>query len=144
RFPHRTIYWFVRTNIRFQKIIKVSRSIHADFEEYLRMASKRKFRSFCIAAISAGLISLCGCVGVPKTASDTVTPINHIIFMVQENRSFDSYFSQLPAYWAANGYPSQQVDVPPNGASNPGFAGAPNVTSFHLATDCIENLSPSW
>ena len=25
--------------------------------------------------------------------------------MAQENRSFDNYFSQLPAYWAANGFP---------------------------------------
>jgi len=113
------------------------------------MASRRKFRSLCVAAISTAFVALCGCVGLPKSTTQPPTTgnlnsINHIIFMAQENRSFDSYFGQLPAYWAANGYPSQQVDVPPSGYSNPGYGGAPNVTGFHLATSCIENLSPSW
>ena len=113
------------------------------------MASRRKFRSFCVVAISTALVVLCGCVGLPKSTTPPPTTgnlnsINHIIFMAQENRSFDSYFGQLPAYWAANGYPAQSVDVPPSGYSNPGYAGAPNVTGFHLTTSCIENLSPSW
>src|SRR5579864_4734882 len=113
------------------------------------MASRRKFRCLSAAAISTAFVILCGCVGLPKSTTPPPTTsnlnsINHIIFMAQENRSFDSYFGQLPAYWAANGYPSQLVDVPPSGYSNPGYAGAPNVTGFHLATSCIENLSPSW
>ena len=64
--------------------------------------------------------------------------------MAQENRSLDTYFGQLPAYWAANGFPAQQFDGMPTGASNPGFNGAPPVSDFHLATECVENLTPSW
>lgn len=111
------------------------------------MPSKWKLRSFCVASLLSSFMVLCGCVGLSKSTTQSnanLNSINHIIFMAQENRSFDSYFSQLPAYWSANGYTSQSVDVAPSGSSNPGFGGAPNVTAFHLTTDCIENLSPSW
>ena len=46
--------------------------------------------------------------------SASLKSINHIIFMLQENRSFDHYFGALRAYWAANGYPEQSFDgLPP-------------------------------
>ena len=49
--------------------------------------------------------------GAPPVPLDPgVSNINHVIVMVQENRSFDHYFGQLPAYWAANGYPPQKFD----------------------------------
>jgi len=119
------------------------------------MIPVEKLRGVCsaVAAILAGALS--GCQGLPAT--DPVSPngdlssINHIIFMVQENRSFDSYFGQLPAYWKANGYPqaSEQFDGLPADASNPAYngttiPGAQTVKAFHLATECTENLSPSW
>jgi phospholipase C len=64
--------------------------------------------------------------------------------MLQENRSFDNYFGQLPAYWMAHGYPSQALDGMPATASNPSFDGSSTVAAFHVATECTENLSPSW
>jgi phospholipase C len=99
--------------------------------------------------------------------------INHIIFLAQENRSFDSYFGAMRQYWAQNGYPDQQFDglaqfnpvggTPPNGPAptnptcNPatstptvchvdpptGDEGPPQPV-FHLQTMCLENPSPSW
>ena len=64
---------------------------------------------------------------------------------------FDHYFGQLPAYWQANGYPqaSAPFDGLPADASNPAYngtttPGTQTVQAFHLATECIENLSPSW
>ena len=95
---------------------------------------------------------LCGCQGVasgPTPPPDQgINSINHIIFMAQENRSLDNYFGQLPAYWQANGYPqaSQQpaFDGMPANASNPSFDGNSTITAYHVATECIENLSPSW
>ena len=95
------------------------------------------------------LTVICGCqglvLGTPPTAQNSgVTAINHIVVMVQENRSFDSYFGQLPVYWASHGFPAQQFDGTPAGAANPSFDGTSNVAAFHLATECIENLSPSW
>src|SRR5215467_13824165 len=40
----------------------------------------------------------------------TLQAINHIIFMLQENRSFDHYFGAMRPYWAANGFPDQAFD----------------------------------
>ena len=97
------------------------------------------------------------------------TSINHIIFIGQENRSFDHYFGALRQYWAQNGYPDQSFDGlpqfnPTTGAAplagpaptNPGcnasqpppadcaFDTSNPITSFHLVTQCIENPSPAW
>jgi phospholipase C len=72
------------------------------------------------------------------------TAINHIVIMVQENRSFDQYFGQLPAYWKQNGFPSQTFDGPPSNASNPTQDNSANISSFHLRTVCTENLPPGW
>lgn len=90
-------------------------------------------------------------------AAGGMASINHIIILAQENRSFDQYFSQLPAYWAANGFPAQQIDVAPASSSNPGCdplfpppsackigSNGPTVPVFHLQTMCIQNLTPSW
>lgn len=70
--------------------------------------------------------------------------INHIIFIAQENRSFDHYFGKLPDYWSANGYPSQQFDGLPANATDPPGTGTTPVASFHLRTVCVDNLSPGW
>ena len=70
--------------------------------------------------------------------------MNHIVFMLEENRSFDSYFGQLGAYRAANGYgAATDVDGLPAGATNPADDGS-QIASFHFQTSCIENLSPEW
>jgi phospholipase C len=113
------------------------------------------------------------CTLPPLTASQQVTAtfspqnigaINHIIFLAQENRSFDHYFGALREYWVQNGYP--QKDQPFDGLPqfNPGgqlpaipgcnpadpppsdciFDPATLVPSYHLTTQCIENPSPSW
>ena len=95
--------------------------------------------------------------------------IQHIVFMLQENRSFDNYFGALRDYWAKNGYSDQSLDGlpqfnPVSGAaplrgsvpSNPGcdpaspppndciFDPAHAVSSYHLQTMCTENTNPSW
>jgi phospholipase C len=98
-----------------------------------------------------------------------VSALNHIVFLAQENRSFDHYFGALRGYWAQNGYPDQSFDGlaqfnPVSGAAPlkspapaipgcdpasppPGdcvFDPKVPVTSFHLLTECTENTSPSW
>lgn len=103
------------------------------------------------------------------SAARNITLLNHIIFLAQENRSFDHYFGALRGYWAQNGYPDQSFDGlpqfnPSSGAAplmapalaipgcDPNFPPpsdcvfAPNnpITSYHLNTQCIENPSPSW
>jgi phospholipase C len=111
-----------------------------------------------------------GAATVTATFTASLQSINHIIFIAQENRSFDSYFGAMRAYWAQSGIADQSFDglpqfnPPANPAaapSNPGCNPAtsttldchvnpatgdvgPPVTSFHLKTMCLENPSPSW
>ena len=106
-----------------------------------------KVRSCSMVGMAVALLALSGCQGLSSNSTTTnpgISSINHIIFMAQENRSFDTYFGQLPAYWAANGFPAQQFDGIPATASNPGYNGAPAVSAYHVSTTCIELLSPSW
>ena len=94
----------------------------------------------------------------PVIATATVTVstggignLNHIIFMVQENRAFDNYFGVLAQYRVNHQPPIQGAQLSdvndlhtlPSGYQicNPqGGCFAP----FHARTECIENLSPSW
>src|SRR6185369_13268052 len=78
-----------------------------------------------------------------------INNINHIIFVLQENRSFDNYFGMMNTYRAMNSL-SQNVDgftlnssgAPTNSESN--YANNGRVTVFHMQTMCTENLSPAW
>jgi phospholipase C len=69
--------------------------------------------------------------------------INHIIFMVQENRSFDQYFGKLNDYRVKQGL-GADVDGFPADASNPNFDLTGTITPFHLRTQCMDNPTPSW
>lgn len=93
----------------------------------------------------------------PTSPSNQAAQINHIIVLIQENRSFDTYFGRLSAYWAAHGYPPQPFDGIPLSASNPGCdpsspfpgpcqidSGSPTVGVFHLQTMCMELTEPDW
>lgn len=62
------------------------------------------------------------------TATFNPNPINHIIFLAQENRSLDHYFGELRQYWADNGYPDQPFDGLPqfNRPSDPKHGPAPS------------------
>ncbi|HWY57391.1 MAG TPA: alkaline phosphatase family protein [Terriglobales bacterium] len=91
-----------------------------------------------------------------------INVLNHIVFLAQENRSFDHYFGALREYWAQNGYPDQAIDglpqfnpggqPPTNPGCNPNDPPPHNcvfdpnnpVTSYHLITQCIETPAPLW
>src|SRR5712671_1016289 len=102
-----------------------------------------KLRAACVMGL---LLILCGCQGLVNgsSSSGNIQAVNHIVFMVQVNRSFDNYFGQLPAYWQANGFRSQQFDGIPANASNPSYDRKSKVPAYHVATECVQNLSPSW
>ena len=106
----------------------------------------------------------------PTANATGINKLNHIIFMAQENRSFDHYFGAMRQYWADNGYADRSFDglpqfnpssgLPPYYGpppTNPGCDPAdpppkdctidrssPKVQSFKLITQCTENTSPSW
>ncbi|HEU5403847.1 MAG TPA: alkaline phosphatase family protein [Terriglobales bacterium] len=84
------------------------------------------------------------------TATATVTVltntglqnIKHIIFYMNENRSFDNYFGQLGAYRASKGL-SADVDAPDlNKIYSDAYGGQYKL--FHIPTTCIEVTSPGW
>src|SRR5438874_1564851 len=80
--------------------------------------------------------------GPNNGATGDLSAINHIVFMSQENRSFDSYFGHMNEYRASLGLP-QDVDGLPANASNPAFDGT-IINAFHLQTMCVENTSADW
>jgi phospholipase C len=139
------------------------------------MSRLRHYTAVC--CLSSLCLFLCGCgaIGnpVPVTTlppnTQNVSVLNHIVFLAQENRSFDHYFGALRGYWAQNGYPDQSFDgLPqfnPSSGLAPLYGPAPAipgcdpsspppadcvvdtnnlVASYHLITQCIENPSPSW
>ena len=89
-----------------------------------------------------------------------ITSIKHIIFITQENRSFDSYFGKLNEYRAKNGWSTEVDGLPDDCSSNnsdwtvpcsamnlaPDANGVPTYPTyaFHLKTKCIENTSADW
>jgi phospholipase C len=64
-------------------------------------------------------------------------PINHILVLMQENRSFDHYFGRLPSFG------HRDVDGLPRAASNPDGEGMP-VGAFLQDIYCHEDVSHSW
>ena len=80
-------------------------------------------------------------VSVPSSNGQLST-IKHIIFMAQENRSADNYFSQLGAYKASKGLANDYDGASPT-ATLKDFDGN-TVQRFHYATVRTENTSPGW
>ncbi|HZR56120.1 MAG TPA: alkaline phosphatase family protein [Terriglobales bacterium] len=104
-------------------------------------------------------VTATGAVNPPATATVTVTvtpgslnlSVNHVIFMMQENRTFDHYFGMLNPYRAANGYSvgDDGVTYTVDGiddkltTSNPGDAGQ-SFSLFKLKSTCIDDDSSAW
>lgn len=134
--------------------------------------------TFTFSAWSGGCTGTTTTCSVTLTANTTVTAsfggslqsIKHIIFMLQENRSFDEYFGAMKDYWRKNGFPDQPFDglaqfedpagpTPAVTGCDPAFpfspppaplvtcttdTASPQVPSFHIISQCTENPSPSW
>src|ERR1700688_1543935 len=75
-------------------------------------------------------------------ASNGLAKLRHIIFYVQENRSFDNYFGMLGPYKASVGL-RNDVDGLNLNTTLPNTQGQ-RVHPFHYQTVCTENLSPAW
>ena len=126
----------------------------------------------CSGTSTTCTVSLGGS-NVTANFTASLQSINHIIFLAQENRSFDSYFGALRQFWAQSGVPDQSFNglpqfdpagdpnagpAPTNPGCDPAFPfsppntnpfcqidpASPPVTSFHYQSTCVENPSPSW
>jgi phospholipase C len=67
-------------------------------------------------------------------------PIDTIVIVMMENRSFDHYFQDLPN---GPGWSPGDVDVAPSGASNPGIDGTP-VPFAHGTQLCFADTNHGW
>lgn len=135
----------------------------------MKRATLRYLPVFFAVTVSA---ILSGCGGSSSTPVQTTPPpppnlnvIKHIIFLAEENRSFDSYFGKMNDYRSAapfnlapevNGLPEDCSPTTggttpwttPCSAMNesPNAQGVPTtpIYAFHLQTACIDGLSPDW
>ena len=89
-----------------------------------------------------------------------MSAINHIIFVSEENRSFDVYFGKLNQYRAKFGFSQDVAGLQDDCSSSnsdwtkscgnmnkaPDASGRPTtpIYAFHLKTMCIENTSADW
>jgi phospholipase C len=111
---------------------------------------------FFLCTIVFSLISLQATAANPEI-DDAATPanitaVNHVIFMLQENRSFDTYFGMLNPYRVARGWnigdDQKRYDVD-------GIENKLNTTFnendenqafylFHTTSSCLDDMSSSW
>ncbi len=92
-------------------------------------------------------------IDIKATTATLKTSVNHIIMMMQENRSFDHYFGHLNDYRAKQGLPTDVDDLAkatatPNPSwcayNNGSCSGPATVTPYRMNTACIGDLSSSW
>lgn len=105
---------------------------------------------FVFAFIVLGVLTGCQGLGVPGNLVPTPTPtpagslqsVNHIIFMMQENRSFDAYFGKINDFRSSLGL-GRDTDDLESLFTNPADDGD-MIQNFHLTTSCIFNTTAAW
>jgi phospholipase C len=123
------------------------------------MTSPKKISLVCCSAL-LGLVLLTGCQGIGGASSAAPTPtpsptpgsiqsINHIIFMMQENRSFDAYFGKINDYRASLNLGRDADDLEqdftnPSDDNDPVTNKPELIRTFHLTTGCIYNTTAAW
>jgi phospholipase C len=113
--------------------------------------------SLFVGVFFAILITGCGGVsgnkgqnpGMPEPQPAGITAVNHVIILLQENRSFDHYFGQMTAYRQANGIPINgspaSIDDESTGTfSNVSPATGAAIAPYHTGSVCTEDLTPDW
>ncbi|HUA14215.1 MAG TPA: alkaline phosphatase family protein [Verrucomicrobiae bacterium] len=123
----------------------------------VKAASKRR-AALATTALGAVLLGMAGCQGInnksttPPPPTGSVQSVDHVIFMLQENRSFDSYFGMLNPYREANGwnvgddgntYSVDGIDDKLNNFMDFDDEGQP-FTLFKLHSTCIDDMTSDW
>lgn len=120
------------------------------------MTLGKKVSLTCVLAFLA-LVVLTGCAGLGLSSggpTPTPTPsptqagslqsVNHIIFMMQENRSFDAYFGKINDYRASLGLGRDADDLETDFTNPTDSPDTQQIKTFHLATSCIFNTTAAW
>ena len=104
------------------------------------------------ATATAGSASVSASAVVTVTAPADISAVQHVIFMLQENHTFDNYFGMLNPYRANNGfsvgddgvtYKVDGIDDKLAAIANPSDNQA-SYPLFKLTSTCIDDLSSSW
>jgi phospholipase C len=89
---------------------------------------------------------------VTVTAAGNLQSISHVVFMMQENHSFDNYFGMLNPYREANGwnvgddgntYTVDGIDDKLNTISNEDDQGT-SYSLFKFTSTCVDDMSSDW
>jgi len=78
-----------------------------------------------------------------------ISAVNHVVVLIQENRSFDHYFGQMTAYRHSNaipinGTPGTIEDLSAGSFSNVSPATGAAIAPYHTGSVCTEDLTPDW
>ena len=109
-----------------------------------RSSGRKRIARLSVLLVSAAALAL----GAAPASASTDTPgaaaaskIQHIVILMQENRSFDDYFGRLH-FEGQNG-----TNPEPRGANNPNpvNSDAPPIKAFHQTSFCeVADLNHSW
>ena len=94
-----------------------------------------------LAAFLVALAIGASITGLAPAKPTTAAAIKHVVVVMQENRTFDSYFGHLKAY-----DPTLDVEAEPADASNPNplNPSAPPISAFHQTNACeVSDLNHS-
>jgi phospholipase C len=118
------------------------------------MNATKKGGKLFAPAVTVLLLALCGCRGLvdSPTGTGSVQSVNHVVFMLQENRSFDSYFGMLNPYRQANGwsvgddgntYTVDGIDDKLTRFANSDDEGQ-SFSLFKFKSTCVDDMSSAW
>src|SRR5689334_10540177 len=98
--------------------------------------------TYTVIATDSGGATKTATLDVTVLANSGLSNLKHIIFYMNENRSFDNYFTNLNNYRASKGLPTD-VDVQDTNKIYTDVDGK-KYKPFHIPTTCIEVTSPGW
>ena len=106
-------------------------------------ASPTQNTTYTVVADDGGGNTKTASVDVTVLANAGLQNLKHVIFYMNENRSFDNYFTNLNNYRASKGLPATDVDVQDLNKIYTDVDGK-KYKPFHIPTTCIEVTSPGW
>jgi phospholipase C len=115
------------------------------------LIAKFNVRLLTLPVVALSVLYLPGCGGGGSKSNNNTPPapgdihaVNHIVYMLQENRSFDNYFGKLNDFRVSQGL-GADVDGLTADAGNPSFDGTTIIRPFRWQnTACHEQISPGW
>jgi phospholipase C len=91
-----------------------------------------------VGALGSGIGELVARASAAAPKHGTLKDIEHVIILIQENRSFDHYFGTLSGVRGFNDH------APPARAAFTQSANGTTVRPFHLPTDCLPDITHDW